>query len=899
MKEKSVRKILSSKVISVSPDIPLRDAVSLMKKNKISCLVVTDNKKPVGIFTERDLVVRMDRGGRMEGLKISELMSRHVVTADIDVDIYKAYNLLDTKRIRHLVIVNSGGELAGVITQSDIMKNLGIEYFVETKTVSKIMTRKVVTVKKGDPVQDAVTKMAGYLISCIVVEDNKYPVGILTERDVIGIFRKRADVGTLKIEKVMSQPVHTIAAESTVHEAAGIMTKARIRRLVVVDREGRLSGLITQSDIIKEKKHIDFLREIIRHKEELLEAKKQLSEKIVLENIMRSSIFMAIVATDMDFRIIYYNPFAEEIFGLKAAAGRTITEMLAKGGMDPSHFEKAAEAVRKGGKYTYVVNQQKEGENIFIESRISGIRDDNNSLVGFVLMAHDITGQKKVVEELRENEEKYRQLFENESEAIMVFDARTSRFEDANQATLDLYGYSKEEFLSLTVEDISGEKEKTKISIQKIKNEEPGSKYIPLRYFRKKDGTVFPGEVYAGVFFSKGRKKIIGAVHDITERKRMEKELLKADKLESIGILAGGIAYDFNNALTAILSNISLAKTSITFEDKVFKMLVAAEKASVRAQNLTHQLLTFSKGGEPVKKTVSIRGLVEDSVDFALSGSNVSCEYSFAEDLWPVEVDEVQITQAISNLIINADQAMPEGGIINVSAKNVKLGKQDALPLKKGNYVKLCIQDQGHGIPEEHLPKIFDPYFTTKQKGSGLGLATTYSIIKKHDGYITVESEDGVGTTFHIYLPASQHKALTKTNARERIIRGKGRVLVMEDEAGIRESMAEALAYFGYEAEFAEDGSSTITLYKKALESGRPFDVVIMDLTIPGGMGGEEAVKKLLEIDPSARAIVSSGYSNDQIMSDYKKYGFSGVITKPYQLGELSKVLHRVITGKK
>lgn len=390
--------------------------------------------------------------------------------------------------------------------------------------------------------------------------------------------------------------------------------------------------------------------------------------------------------------------------------------------------------------------------------------------------------------------------------------------------------------------------------------------------------------------------KIIGVVlvfRDITEKRKMEEDLLKFQKLESIGLLAGGIAHDFNNHLTAILGNITLAKMYAKPRDKVFEKLIDAEKSSLHAKDLTQQLLTFSKGGAPIKKTVYISELLRNTVKFALSGSNVECELSIPYDLWSVEIDEGQIGQVINNLIINADQAMPEGGIIKVKAENVTVGAKEVFPIKEGNYVKVSIEDNGIGIPKENIQKIFDPYFTTKQKGSGLGLTTSYSIIKKHDGLITVESEVGVGTTFCIYIPASQKEIKKVVNKMH--IEGKGKILVMDDDKDIREFLGEVLNILGYDAELAKDGEKAIELYKKAKESAQPFDAVIIDLTIRGGMGGKETIQKLINIDPEVKAIVSSGYSNDPIMSDFRKYGFSAVITKPYTIEELNEILNKII----
>jgi PAS domain S-box-containing protein len=400
-----------------------------------------------------------------------------------------------------------------------------------------------------------------------------------------------------------------------------------------------------------------------------------------------------------------------------------------------------------------------------------------------------------------------------------------------------------------------------------------------------------------------GDGSIIGVVivfRDMTDRRRIEEELIKADKLESIGIVAAGIAHDFNNILTAILGNVSLAKMYANPEEKVFARLINAEKAALQAQNLTQQLLTFSKGGTLMKRTSSIIDLIKDSIDFSIRGASVRCELTITPGVWPVDIDEGGISQVINNLLINANQAMPDGGIIEVQVENVELtddGAEVFLPLPTGKYVRLSVKDHGIGIPEENLQKIFDPYFTTKQKGSGLGLFTCYSIVKKHDGYLAVESSQGVGTTFHIYIPAS-HKQLHQSTTKQAVQHaGTGRILVMEDEEIIRDVIGDMLSHYGYDVAFARDGTEAIALYRQAQESSMPFNVILMDLTIPGGMGGRETIKKILDIDPHAKAIVASGYANDPIVVEFQQYGFCGRIVKPYKSEELHETLYRIMHG--
>ena len=399
------------------------------------------------------------------------------------------------------------------------------------------------------------------------------------------------------------------------------------------------------------------------------------------------------------------------------------------------------------------------------------------------------------------------------------------------------------------------------------------------------------------------KNEVAGVVlvfRDITARQRAEAERRKAETLEQLGLLAGGIAHDFNNLLTAIIGNISLASLLLSPDDEMAERLDDAKNASLRARDLAQQLLTFARGGAPIKKTASIGKLIQDTVSFSLRGSHNRSEFEFGADLSSAEIDAGQISQVIANLVVNADQAMPNGGTLHVSCENFSYSATTtpAVPdLAAGDYVRIRIRDEGVGIPAKYMKRIFDPYFTTKPKGSGLGLATAYSIIKNHNGLMTVESEVHVGTTFTIYLPAAldQEMPVEAPRTFTPAMPGTGRVLVVDDEDAIRDLVEFTLTRLGYKVWQAATSLEGVNIYREKFEAGERFDAVILDLTLPGGIGGKEALKKLIEIDPTVNAIVSSGYATDATMSRYQDFGFRGVIAKPYEAAELGKIVHDVI----
>jgi PAS domain S-box-containing protein len=550
-----------------------------------------------------------------------------------------------------------------------------------------------------------------------------------------------------------------------------------------------------------------------------------------------------------------------------------------------------------------------DGSRSIIQIGSAPIRDREGEIIAGVMVFSDITQRKEAEERLRLANQ-LQQIIEFMPDAIYVLD-QDRRVIAWNRAMERLTGVAKPAVLG---------RENYYEGLSLFENRPLLNDYIWNGYhswsdytsFGREEDTFFGRIKLASQTIERGaylevratplrneKGQIVGAIEsirDITRQQEIEEESLKAQKIESLGLLAGGIAHDFNNFLTAILANIQLASLKLSKGQDITHTLKNVENTSIKATNLTRQLLTFSKGGAPVKRATNLKELLRDTVEFVLRGSKVGSRFSIPDDLWMVNADAGQISQVIGNLAINAVQAMPQGGKLAMEAENVEIGLTESLPLKAGRYVKIAIADQGVGIPREHLGKIFDPYFTTKAEGNGLGLATSYFIISNHAGHINVDSTVGMGTVFTIYLPAEATQWVEQ--AREEaaaLFGGRGRILIMDDDPAISQAAGEVLQELGYRVTYASDGKEAIDQYLESMNSGDAFDLVILDLTIPGGMGGRETLERLRDSNPDVKAIVSSGYPDDPVMLHYRDYGFSEKMVKPYKIELLSGVLRQIL----
>jgi PAS domain S-box-containing protein len=679
--------------------------------------------------------------------------------------------------------------------------------------------------------------------------------------------------------------------------AANEQLQAHQEQLTAANEELQSQTEELNTTYLELKRQADEIRE---YAEAVARARDEAERRAAELDATLSSIAMGVVIFDTSGNIVRRNEIARKMF--EFSSEETYHERrerlnldksdgtLYEAGEAPLHRALRGEIIRD----EEIIIARNPDQPVWLSATFAPIGDHKDNLIGVILVFSDITERKRKVEDRLASERELLTVTLNSLGEGVVAADQEGRIILINNTAVDLIGFSQDEVMGEPFNEILYvlDDQTSEAVFFTVPQKTPANPVLVTRELKEVPIAMNCSPITA----LDGR--IIGTVivfRDISEKQKTERELLKADKLESLGILAGGIAHDFNNILAAILANIQLAMVKMEKNEDARKYLLNTVETARKASDLTKQLLTFSKGGAPVKKDASLIELIRDTTEFALRGASIKAEFAIPDDLWGASIDEGQISQVIHNLVINAKQAMPKGGVINVNVENIII--QEETRFNPGKYVKITVKDQGLGIAKENLSKIFDPFFTTKKEGNGLGLATSYSIINQHNGYIEVESKENVGTTFFIYLPASTMPVVRTESKNEVAAMGDGlKILFMDDEEKILNAVGEMLKdCFGYQVVLTTDGAEAIELYKQAKNAGEPYDAVILDLTVPGGMGGQEAIAHLRDVDPKIKAVVSSGYANDPIMGDYERYGFCGVVSKPYKIDELNKILHTII----
>ncbi len=632
------------------------------------------------------------------------------------------------------------------------------------------------------------------------------------------------------------------------------------------------------------------------------------SPRMALDQIL-SGIQDVFLLLDEEGRILEANRRALELMGRSRTdlLTRPLTEFLD----DPAGFGALLDALRSDPGAVRRIEETllpPAGEPIRVRLTGSALRDPAGEFAGAAIVGQDVrpsllldqevAGRRRAEDDLASEKERLRVTLESIADGVVTTDT-SGRVMTLNRVAEELTGWSRAEAAGRPIEEVlrivdearrHEEGESLRTTPQ---TEPPGGGFLLLA----RDGAERLVSRSIARIQDAGQQAMgwVVVFRDVTRRRKINEELQKANKLESVGLLAGGIAHDFNNLLTGIQGYVTLARLDLP-EGRPSTRLGEAEAACRRAQALTQQLLTFSRGGIPLRRSVALGAVLRESSSLVLAGSRVRCDRSVPDDLWPVWADEGQVSQAVNNLVINAAQAMPDGGVVTIEARNLPLGAplvDGGVTVPAGEWVRVSIRDEGPGIAPEHLPRIFDPFFTTKPSGTGLGLPTTYSIVRRHEGHITVGSRPGEGATFHIYLPRAATEPEVAHEPQVVAPSFQGRVLVMDDEAVVRSVAREMLDALGWAVDLCADGSEVVDAWLAARRAGRPYDMVILDYTVPGGISGAEAVRRLREVAPTVPVILSSGYSESTVFAEFRAWGFDAVLPKPYRLDQLSRVLEQ------
>jgi len=884
-------------VVSVAPDCMLNDAVTLMQQHSISFLIIASNRKPLGVLSERDIVRLAREQVNPKQLKISDVMTSPVITVGEATNIFQAYDTINTKKIRHIVVLDQAGRITGVTTLSNILGGLSIEYFIELKQVSNIMSQNICTLNPGDSIQQAIQLMAEKRISCVVVATNGKPVGIITERDITRLFAGSQANYDASVESMMIQPVRTIDANVFIPQANTIMRDEKLRHLVIVDASGKLSGLISQSDVARriEEHYVDYLRTLL----------KQQDQKLQYEHARFSILFEhnpnAVVSCDVNGNIVDINQAYNRLSGydLKDVVGRPLVSFI--------HPEDAART-------RSIFQQTNEDKNTHTEFRLLSKSQQFIDVFSSCLsvytghsqhriysIIYDISDRKLADQRVRVAEEKAQLLakaVEAAGDSVIITDLNGT-IEFVNAAFTRITGYTADEAVGNKPSILKSGEQDAQFYAQMWNAITAGETWQSRLVDRRKNGEFFPAELTISPVRNTAGDitHFVGIKRDLTDREELEEKFYQAQKMEAIGTLVGGIAHDFNNMLAGMTGNLYLAKKRIKGMSEIVQKLDNVEQLSMRAADMIQQLLTFARKDRVSIKPIPFTPFIKETLKLLRASvpENIAMHEEICTDALQVMGDGTLLHQVLMNLVSNACDAL-EGVEHPCMTVGLELFQADEsfakvrADFKAGAYAHLSVRDNGCGIPKKQIEHLFEPFFTTKEqgKGTGLGLAMVFGAVKTHQGFVEVDSTHGQGTVFHIYLPLLKHQTrLAESDCQTDLSEhGHGEtILFVDDQQQVLETGKEVLESLGYQVLTATNGQQAVDVFE-AHAAG--IDLCILDIIMPV-MDGSRAAEHMRQIRPEIPIVFSTGY--DKLsrvnMAD------ETVISKPFPIASLSRLIRR------
>jgi len=878
----------------------LKEAVATMGRHKISFIIVAEGRKPLGVLSERD-IVRLACGHIDPAeVQIKEVMTSPVITVTEDANIFQVYDLLNSKRIRHMVVVDSVGLIAGLATLTNILGGLSIEFFVELKQVATIMSQNISTLNMDDTVQQALELMTEKRISCIIITRNQHPVGIITERDITRLYGSDM-LESAPVATVMASPVRTVDSSTFIPQANAIMRDEKLRHLVIVNADGSLAGLISQTDIARriEEHYVDFLRTLIKEQE----------KKLLYEDERFSILFEhnpnAVVSYDGNGTIVNTNRSGILLSGYsqKEMSGKSLESFIHPEdiGRVRDTFHKATE--HKAGLVEFRI-LQKSGRVVHVFNTFLPIYVDNRLHRIYSIM-HDISATKEARQQVRIAEERARllsQAVEQAGDSIIITD-REGTIEFVNRAFTHITGFTPEDVIGKMPSILkSGEQDRTFYE-QMWSTITKGEQWQSRLVDRRKNGERYPAELsISPVHNEEGEiTHFIGIKRDLTERETLERQFHQAQKMEAIGTLVGGIAHDFNNILAGITGSLYLAKRRASEMPEVLGRMNTIETLSYRAANMIQQLLTFARKDQVCIKQMALTPFINEILRLLRSSvpENITFQYHICSGPLQIKGDGTQLHQVLMNLLSNARDAVEGMDDPRITVRLEAFHGDDHFaekhPCSTGRgFAHLSVEDNGCGIAEDQVEHLFEPFYTTKEvgRGTGLGLAMVFGAIKSHDGSIDVESTPGDGSTFHIYIPLEEPQELADLPQQvKKVSGGEGEtILIADDEPHVREILSEILETLGYRVLQAENGLEAIQLFEA---HQKEISLALLDVVMPH-CGGMKLARKIREIAPSLPILFLTGYDQEHALGS-EEMEQSEILTKPVQFDALSHTIRQLL----